>query len=171
MRILTIGAPVLLATVFAAGCNDRNAPTELSGEPAFDQAPVVETFPIAFTDFNPCTGADDDFFGTETLTIHFFELDTDPVRHHFNIQFRFDLETAAGFSGFGVGPVVDNGTPEPGAANEEFSFTVIRNFNLSNESGQRLKVHYNFHLTIRNGVVVRSLVDNFSVKCVGTPKG
>jgi hypothetical protein len=43
---------------------------------------------------------------------------------------------------------------------------------LSNESGQRLSGHMKFHITIRNdGTVVRSLVDNVSLRCVGNPNG
>lgn len=174
MRILTIGAPVLLATAFAAGCSDRNVPTQLSEEPAFNQAPVPVEFEVAFSDFNPCTGALDDFLVSVTGTVHFFELETDPVRHHFNNQFRGDVQTAAGFSGFDVLREVDNGTPEPGATDppEEFSFTFTLNRNLSNESGQRLSGHMKFHITIRNdGTVVRSLVDNVSLRCVGNPNG
>jgi hypothetical protein len=168
---MTIGVSVLLATVFAAGCNDRNAPTELSEEPAFDEAPFVVTQPFEFTTFNPCTGTVEDFFGTITLTVHFFQLE-DPLRHHFNVLGRADLESASGFSGFAVGPDVDNGTLEPGAEDEEFSFTSIGNFNLSNdETGQRLMIHFNFHITIRKDkkgeLVVRSLVDNFSARCAG----
>jgi hypothetical protein len=170
VRTLTIGVAVLLATVFAAGCNDRNVPSALSEELAFNQAPVVSTFPITFTAFNPCTGADDFFSGTVTERFHFFETETDPVRHHFNIQVRTELETAAGFSGFDRQHFTDMGFPAPGVPDEEFSSTFTLNVNLSNESGQRLKGHINSHITIRKDVngdlVVRSLVENVSFRCV-----
>jgi hypothetical protein len=170
MRSLTIGAAVLLASLFAAGCSDRNALTELSGELAFNQAPVVSTFPITFTAFNPCTGADDFFSGTVTERFHFFETETDPVRHHFNVQVRTELETAAGFSGFDRQHFTDMGFPAPGVPDEEFSSTFTLNVSLSNESGQRFKGHINSHITIRKDVngdlVVRSFVENVSFRCV-----
>ena len=170
MRSLTIGASVLFASLFAAGCSDRNALTELSGELASNQAPVVSTFPISFTAFNPCTGADDFFSGTVTERFHFFETETDPVRHHFNVQARTELETAAGFSGFDVQHFVDMGFPAPGVPDEEFSSSFILNVKLSNESGQRLKGHINSHITIRKDVngdlVVRSFVENVRFWCV-----
>ncbi len=172
MRTLTIPAALLLATVFATGCSDQKAPTELSeGElgPQFNQAPVVFTDPVAFTAFNPCTGGADDFSGTVTVRVHFFEPDTDPVRHHFNAHVLFDLESAAGFSGSQVQQEVDNGTPEDFAPDEEFSFTAVFNVDMSNDTHQRLKVHLNFHITIRNGVVVRAEIFKLSFNCVGKP--
>ena len=172
MRTSTIPAALLLATVFAAGCSDQKAPTELSeGElgPDFSQAPVVFTESVSFTAFNPCTGGADDFSGTTTVRVHFFELGTDPVRHHINVHERLDLESAAGFSGSQVQEVVDNGTPEEGAPDEEFSFAVVFNVDMSNDTHQRLKVHLNLHTIIRNGVVVRAEVFKLSFKCVGKP--
>jgi hypothetical protein len=131
---------------------------------------VVSTFPITFTAFNPCTGADDFFSGTVTERFHFFETETDPPRHHFNIQVRTELATAAGFSGFDRQHFTDMGFPAPGVPDEEFSSTFTLNVNLSNESGQRLKGHINSHITIRKDVngdlVVRSFVENISFRCV-----
>ncbi len=103
------------------------------------------------------------------MRVHFFELGTDPVRHHFNLHERLDLESAAGFSGSQVTEVVDNGTPEDLAPDEEFSFAVVFNVDMSNDSGQRLKVHLNFNITIRNGVVVRAEIFKLSFNCVGKP--
>jgi hypothetical protein len=171
MRTLTIGVAVLLATVFAAGCNDRNMPTELSGKPAFDQAPVVTTFEIEpFTFFNPCTGAQDVVSGTATERFHFFETETDPPRHHINVQIRSELDTEAGFSGFDRSHFTDMGFPAPGVPDEEFSSTFTLSVNLSNDSGQRVKGHVNIHITIRKDqageLVVRSFVENISFRCV-----
>jgi hypothetical protein len=157
-----------LAVALAVGCSDRTAPTELPFGPNFNQAPVTFTFPVAFTAFNACIGGPDDFFGTATQRVHFFVIG-DESQHHFNITTRFELESAAGFSGFSVQQDVDNGTEF--GPDEEFSFLSALNVNMSNESGQRLKVHIVFHITIRNGVVVRSLVDRFSIDCVGVPNG
>jgi hypothetical protein len=173
MRILTIGVPVLLATVFAAGCSDRNAPTQLSEEPAFDQAPVVtivdEIEPFTF--FNPCTGAEDVVSGSLTERFHFFETETDPPRHHFNVEVRIEIETEAGFSGFAIQHFTDMGFPAPGAPDEEFSSTFTLNVNLSNDTGQRVKGHVIVHTTIRKDkktgdLVVRSFVENVSFTCV-----
>jgi hypothetical protein len=170
VRTLTIGAAVLLATVFAAGCNDRNVPTELSEEPAFDQAPLVSTFPVTFTFDNPCTGDEDVVRGTVTERFHFFETETDPVRHHFNVEVRTEIETDAGFSGFDIQHFTDMGFPAPGVPEEEFSSTFTVNVNLSNDSGQRVKGHIVFHITIRKdkkgNLVVRSFVENVSFRCV-----
>ena len=173
MRILTIGAPVLLAAAFAAGCNERNALTELSGEPAFDQAPVViivdEIEPFTF--FNPCTGDEDVVSGSLTVREHFFETETDPPRHHINVGVQSELETEAGFSGFDIQHFTDMGFPAPGVPEEEFSSTFTLNVNLSNDSGQRVKGHVNTHITIRKDkktgdLVVRSFVENVSFRCV-----
>jgi hypothetical protein len=173
MRTLTIGAPILLATVFAAGCSDRNAPTQLSEEPAFDEAPLVSTFPVRFTFDNPCipgTGDDDVIFGTVTERFHFFETETDPPRHHINVEFRTEIETEAGFAGFDIGHFTDMGFPAPGDPEEEFSATFTVNVNLSNDSGQRVSGHIVFHITImkdkKGNLVVRSFVDKVSFKCV-----
>jgi hypothetical protein len=175
MRTLTIGVPVLLATVFAAGCSDRNAPVELSGDPGFDRAPVVTTFeiePFAFD--NPCipgTGLDDVVRGTQTVREHFFETETDPPRHHINVGVRSEIETDAGFSGFDRSRFTDMGIPAPGVPEEEFTSTFTLTVNLSNDSGQRVIGHVISHLTrmrdqTTGELVNRAEVFKVSFKCV-----
>lgn len=169
MRTLQIGAALLVASVVAGGCTEGEMPTASSDDvigPNFASAPEVFTRTITGTGFNVCTGELDDVFVIQTIRVHSFELpDTDPVRHHFNIQIREDFETAAGFSGKGFANFNRDGTPE------EFSFTITRNLNLGNDDGQRLKVHFLSHITIRNGDVVRSEVENVRLSCVGNPDG
>jgi hypothetical protein len=171
VRNPTISAAVILAAIFAAGCSDRNAPAELSGDPGFDQAPVVETFEIEpFTFDNPCTGDQDVVSGTQTVRFHFFETETDPVRHHFNVEVRTEIETEAGFSGFDLSHFTDMGFPAPGAEDEEFSSTFTLNVKLSNDSGERVKGHVTSHTTRmrdQNGdLVLRSDFVKVSFRCV-----
>ncbi len=172
MRTLTIGVPVFLVSVFAAGCSDRNAPAELSGDPGFDRAPVVTTFEIEpFTFDNPCTGEEDVVSGTQTVREHFFETETDPPRHHINVGVRTEIETEAGFSGFDISRFTDMGFPAPGVEDEEFSSTFNLNVNLSNESGQRVIGRVTFHITrmrdqTTGELVNRALVEKVSFRCV-----
>ena len=158
-----------LAVALAVGCSDRTAPTDLAVAPSFNHAPVTTTYPVAFPLFNPCTGADDVFSGTETLSVHRFEFGN-PIRHHVNVQIQTEFETAAGFSGKQVLQVVDVG-PDTELGGEEFSFLLSIHINLSNEAGQRLLLNVLFHITIRNGTVVRSEVFRASAECRGVPNG
>ena len=172
MKRITTLCTILFVTVLVVGCGDQKAPTALSeGVPGDDLSlskapPVVSTFSISFPFPNPCTGLVHTIFADITATIHFFQTNQ---KHHFNNRFQFDIVTSDGFSGSAVQLNVDNGTGLPGNPNEEFSFTQTVNVNLSNASGQRIITNIKFHITIRNQVIVRALVDNFSSNCVGKP--
>ncbi len=160
MRTLTIPAALLLATVFAAGC--QKAPTELSeGElgPQFNSAPADFTASFSFPEFNPCTGVDHTIF--IDLTVREHEFGNGP-NFHINAVVLFDVTSSDGFSGSAVEhfTVKDEGT---------LTVTDVTNVNLSNDSGQRIKIHIQFHITIINGDVVRAFVDNVGLKCVGKP--
>ena len=99
MRTLTIPAALLLATVFAAGCSDQKAPTELSeGElgPQFNQAPIVFTESFSFDVPNPCTGLFHTNFVDITVREHEFQ---NGQKSHFNGHAQFDIVTSDGFSG------------------------------------------------------------------------
>ncbi len=161
MHTSTIPAALLLATVFAAGCSDQNAPTELSeGEfgPQFNQAPVVFTFSNSFLQFNPCTGLLHTISVDVTVTEHVFQ---NGQNFHFNGHAQFDVVTSDGFSGSAV---------EHFGLNDAGTLAVTQAFsvNLSNDSHQRIKLQFNFHITISNGDV-RAFVENFSSRCVGKP--
>lgn len=136
--------------------------------PAGAKGPIeVVTFPIEFTETNPCTGADHVVSGLLTLRIHEFELD-DPARHHFNVQFFFDIETDDGFSGRGVGPDVDNGFGGFEDLENTGMFQSIANVNLSNDDHQRIKVHFHVHVNQIDGEPV-AVVERISVRCTGKP--
>ena len=157
MRTLTIPAALLLATVFAAGC-DQKAPTELSeGElgPQFNQAPVVFTESDEFDTFNPCTGLLHTNFADITVRVH--ESDNHVVVHN-----QFDIVTSDGFSGRAAEHFVEN------LDNGEVTFVANVNVNLSNDSRQRLSIHIVAQFTIRNGDV-RVDIFTFSSTCVGKP--
>ena len=174
MRVFTGRAALLLVTALAVGCGEQKTPTGLSsvefgGAISFSRAPVVFALPFFDLPFpNPCIGAVEGFSGVRTFTLHEFVFG-DPVRHHFNLEIRIDLESTSGFSGFGVASFVDNGTPEPLAPDEEFSFSVVENFTMTNDSKQQLKFHILEQLVIRNGVVARVDIVSFTVVCVGKP--
>ena len=163
MRTLTIPAALLLATVLAAGCSDQSAPTELSeGElgPEFRQAPVVLTFSFEEIDINPCTGLEHTHFVVGTFREH---ENPNGQNFHFNAHAQFDEVTSDGFSGStGVETFVvkDEGT---------LTVTDVGRLNLSNDSHQRIRFHFQFHLTISNGDVERVFIDKFSSTCVGKP--
>ena len=157
-----------LALVFAAALLAAvTLPLVLTaGSASAKGKPVVITFSDVSTEFNPCTLAEEDVVTTLTLRIHEFELN-DPDRHHFNVQFRLDIETSGGFSGFGVGPDIDNGAGLFGAETRG-TFTSIFNGKLRNESGQMVSLHGNFHVTEVGGEL-RAFVNNFRETCVGKP--
>ena len=176
MKGITIFCALLLVTVFFLGCGKQSTPTEMSLDMPADGADtlykggqiVIEGIPFAFVEVNACTDLPHDVFGTLDIRIHNFILNADGD-HHFQTHFKFDVETSDGYSGSVVQQIVDNGKGPGGSPDEEFSQSITFNVNLSNEDGQRLKQHGVFNITIRNGVVVRSSVANFSEKCVGKP--
>ena len=161
-----------LISLLILGCGKPTNPVDVplsedSGVSSLAKdAPVVSTFSVSFPVTNPCTGLDHTIFADITATIHFFQTNQ---KHHFNNRFQFDIVTSDGFSGSAVQLNVDNGTNPPGGPTEEFSFTRTINVNLSNASKQRIITNIKFHITIRNGVIVRALVDKESDKCVGKP--
>ena len=163
MRTSTIPAALLLATVFAAGCSDQTAPTELSeGElgPLFNQAPVVFTDFFSETDINPCTGLEHTHFIDVTVREHIF---FNGQNFRINGFAQFDEVTDDGFSG--------SASPEHFALNDAGTVTVtdVFNVNLSNDSHQGIQLRFQFHLTISNGEVVRVEIFKFSSTCVGKP--
>ena len=162
MRTLTNPAALLLATVFAAGCSDQKAPTELSeGEfgPQFNQAPEVFTFSASFPEFNPCTGVDHTIF--IDLTVREHEFGNGP-NFHINAVVLFDVTSSDGFSGSAVQHITLND-------NNAFNVSSVTNVNTSNDSGQRITLHLRFLVTITDGGVLRVFVDEVSSRCVGKP--
>ena len=162
MRTLTIPAALLLTTVFAMGCGDQKAPTgpsEVEIGPQFNSAPVVFTFPFSFPDFNPCTGLVHTISGEITLKEHVIG---NGQNFHVNNRAQFDVTTSDGFSGSAVEHFTLND-------NNAFNATDVLNVNLSNDSGQRIKIHLLFHVTVTasNGLTV--FINNSSSKCVGKP--
>ena len=164
MRTLTIPAALLLATVFAAGCSDQTAPTELSeGEfgPDFNEAPIVFT-DLGFeeTDVNPCTEADHTHLIDTTIRVHEF---VNGKNFHVSAHAQFDEVTDDGFSG--------STSPAHFALNDAGSFTITDVFsvNLSNDSHQRIHLRFQAHITITDGDVVRVFIEKLSSRCVGNP--
>ncbi len=176
MRTLTFLA-MLLVIVFVVGCSEQTAPTEVSEDMPADGADrlykgkpiILEDVPFGpFTFINPCTGLPHDNFGTFDLRIHEFILNENGD-HHFNVHWRFDVETSDGYSGFVVQEYVDNGKGVAGSPDEEYSSSTVFNVKLSNEAGQRIIQHSNFHITIRNGEVVSFVLNSDGAKCEGVP--
>ena len=156
MRTLTIPADLLLATVFAAGC--QKAPTELSeGElgPQFNQAPADLIFSDSFEEFNPCTGGPQTVFVDVTAKAHIFA-------NHTNVVASFDVTSSDEFSGSAVQHITLN-------ANNAFNVSSVTNVNTSNDSGQRISLQIRFHTTISDGGVLRVDVAEVSSRCVGKP--
>jgi hypothetical protein len=102
-----------------------------------------------------------------TLRIHDFDNEAGN-RHHGNVQFFFDVVTDQGFSGQGVGPDIDNGNGLFGDPEMTGIFQSIFNLNLSNDAGQRFKIHGNVHFNQVDGEL-KAMVVNDSEKCVGKP--
>jgi len=157
MRRLTVAVAVLMLGVLAAAPAAANGP------------PEEETFVDVFDAFNVCLGAEEEVTATLTLTVHAFDNEAGN-RHHFNVQFRFDVETSGGFSGFATGPDIDNGDGLFGDLETTGMFQSIFNLNISNDdTHQRLKTHGIFHINQVDGEV-KAFVDTFeSEKCVGKP--
>jgi len=172
MKRITILCTILFMTILVVGCSDQKAPTALSeGVPGDDVSlnkapPVVSTFSFSFTDINPCTGLVHTLSFDATTRVHFFQL---PSGHHFNGHFEADIVTSDGYSGKVVQHDIDSGTGLPGNPTEEFTVQSTFNVNLSNASKQRIKIQGTFHITIRNGVIVRAFVNKFSNTCIGKP--
>jgi hypothetical protein len=155
VRRLSVAAAALMLGVMAAGPAAANGP------------PVEIVFVEVFDAFNACLGGDEEVTATFTLTEHAFNNEAGN-RHHANVQFRIDVETSAGFSGFGIGPDIDNGDGLFGDPEGTGMFQSIFNLNLSNDAGQRFKIHLNVHFNQVDGEL-KAFVDNFSEKCVGKP--
>lgn len=139
----------------------------VAGPAAANGPPRTIEFTDTFEAFNPCTGEPHMVTGNFTLREHAFDNEAGN-RHHFNIQFFIDVVTDDGFSGKAVGPDIDNGA---GLFEDEEGtgmFQSIINVNLSNDAGQRIKVHGNLHFNQVDGVPIAE-VDNFSERCVGKP--
>lgn len=129
--------------------------------------PETVTVEDTFSAVNPCTGKRHRVTATVTLTVHAFEL-TDPDRHHANVQFKGTFVTSDGFAGQFTGPDIDNGAGLFEDPEGDGIFTSILNVKGTNESGQIISIHLNFHVTLVKGEVV-AFVDNFSERCVGAP--
>ena len=152
-RIVTAAVLGLTILTLVVGIAGANGP------------PFVITFDDAFQAINPCTGELEDVDATLTLKIHEFERQN-PDRHHANVQFWFDIETSGGFSGTAVGPDIDNGAGLFADPESQGMFTSIFNGVLSNGDGQRFRLHFNFHITIVDGVPT-AFVDNMAEACLG----
>lgn len=170
MRTPRFSPVLLLATILAAGCGVESLPTaspdegalEASPSVAADNAPVVFTRTLVDEAFNPCIGMVDVSTFHQTVRLQFFEIGTDPVRHHLNLQLRHDVETEAGFTGKGAISRIQNGNFQKG----EFTFTLTSNITLADDAGRRWRFHVLNHVTIRDGVVVGSEVERFDSFCV-----
>lgn len=153
MRRAFVAMAALCALVLVAGPAAANGP------------PTVIEFTDTFEALNPCTGDPHMVTANFTLREHAFDNEAGN-RHHFNIQFFIDAVTDDGFSGRAVGPDIDNGSGLFEGEEGTGMFQSIVNVNLSNDAGQRINIHGNFHFNQVDGQPI-AIVDNFSERCVG----
>ncbi len=153
---------VLVAVLALFGALATAAAAEPDNSPVF----FTDSFENHFTDTNPCTGELEEVWIDVEVFVHEFPR---PNGFHGTALFWATTETSSGFFGARepAGPDILNVNENNGVV----SFNSIISQKLVNpETGERFRVHLNFHVTEVGGELVVE-IDHFALECVGSNNG